>query len=287
MVAVPLPARGDIRLAPGDYGPEEQGWNGLSHLFETAAEAQVDLAAAATLDWNDVRRSTVLLILSPLAPLDMDNLTAFLRDGGRAVLADDYGTGDALLRRLGLRRGPAPAGHRTFLAGRDAFPVFDPKREKPHFLFFNTTQIAGNHAAALWVDEEAAPLTTPILRYEGEGGGTFALERVVGRGRILVIADASVFINEMTRALHGNKQFVANVMRMYCGAKACAVTLVLPDSAWSGRYRPGPPEVDDLETFFRASVAVLDGLVRDLDRWLGTPPLVAVLIVQKFCSFGR
>lgn len=242
-----------------DYGVNSQEWNGLSYLFETAAEAHVDLVPLEEVDWDTVRPDDVLLLLYPTRPPDVDNVLRFLADGGRVVLADDFGAGAPLLAAVGLRREDAPADHHNFRNDLVSFPVFfAPRDAAPHFLFFNTSQIIANHPTAVVADDPTRVHT--IVPYEGASGAALVAEASVGRGRLVAVADASLFINDMLRNVHGDKQLVANVLRYNCGPDECRVGLVLPWARWRGEYRAAP-DVHDVESFLRCAVEAVNAAI--------------------------
>lgn len=289
-LAQPAAAR-DAAAPPAaerDYDPAATGWSGLSYLEHTAEEAHVALTLREQLDWRGVTREDVLLLLYPLAPPDPADVQAFLRDGGQVVVADDFGRAEALLAAIGLEREPAPAGHQPLFGGHPQFPQFPLGDPDEHFLFFHAERLVANHPSALVIRDPGREdvRCRPVVRFATPDAPALVADCTVGRGRLLAVADASLFINEMLRGVHGDKQFVANVLRYFCGPEDCAVTLALPRAVWSGRYRPGPPQVTDLTTFFRASVATLDALLaaaNDALRalpfapWLGLGAILYVL----------
>jgi hypothetical protein len=257
--------------AERDYDPSATGWNGLGYLAHTADEAHVGLALRDHVDWRAVSRDDVLFLLYPLAPPLPRDVRAFLEDGGDLVVADDFGRGDGLFALAGLERVPAPATHAPRLADHPRFPEFPLGPPEEHFLFFHADRLVANHPAALVIRDPRR--CRPIVRYATPDAPALVAECTVGEGRLLAIADASLFINEMLRGVHGDKQFAANVLRYFCGPSDCAVTLALPHAVWSGRYRTGPPPVTDLDSFFRASVAALDGLLADANQALRALPI--------------
>lgn len=232
-----------------DYDPESSDWNGASYLLRTANEAKVDVDWKEILDWSNVTADTVLVWLYPRQPMPMDAIDAFLRDGGRLVVADDFGTSDALLRRYGILRSEAPPRHRTFLRGDPSLPVLAPPRagdsaRSDHFLFFNIAPIGetlvANHPASFTLASSDA---TAIVTFD-DPRQVFAAEVRVGDGAILAISDASLFINEMLY-LHADKQFVANALRYYCKADPCRAVIVDPIGQSVGTYIPREADLQE------------------------------------------
>lgn len=261
-----------------DYNPALQGWNGASYLVETAEEARVDLEPLSTLDWERVDRRDVLVFVFPLRPLDEVAIDAFLRDGGRIVIADDFGASEGLLAKWGLTRIRPPLAHGNVLRGNPAWPVLEVSGG--HFLFFNIESLdetlLGNHSVGLRWEEPARPIVTyddPRL--------AFAAEVAAHEGAILAIADASLFINSMLY-WHGNKQFVANSLRYFCRGDPCRAKLVLPWAPHVGSY-VGSDGPDTLREWARESVELFNEGVESLLGLLSARAWVKLL---AFAALG-
>ena len=265
-IAAPAPS------APAaDYGLDADAWNGVGYLITTAAEARVDLTPVDDLDLAALRTGDVLLWLYPSAPLPDADLLAFVADGGHLVVADDVGASAALLRGAGLERLPAPpAGHARWFEQQEGFPVLRAHGE--HFLFFNVDEIVANHPAAL------RGAGTPIVSYD-DAAAHLVVERAWGAGTLLAIADASLFINQMLRRFYGNKQFAANVLRLYCRREPCAVRLLLPTSTVHGRYTPGLGRLGPLPRLVEQAAAAVNDVLAALNGSLGAPPVTLALSV--------
>ncbi len=295
VVALLLAALLSARSAAGaplddDYALESDAWNGLSALMQTAAEAQVRLSPTTQVDWRKVTAEDVLWLLFPERPLPIKDLRRFIEDGGRLVVADDFGQSEALLRAVGLERVSAPPDHPLHLGGANAWPVFELGPASEHFLFFNTDAIVANHPTAVRTVAEPAA-SQPIVPFgDPESDSALVLERTVDAGRLLVVADASLFINDMLRRARGNKQFAANLLRYYCVTDWCDIQLVLPGARHSGRYVPSMRNVRDVHDFFAASIAAIDAAFANLDQHLATPlgrTLVLGGVLLVFAALAR
>ncbi|GMV42948.1 MAG: hypothetical protein AMXMBFR64_46640 [Myxococcales bacterium] len=265
-----------------DYDPQSREWNGSSYLLETAREARVSLQLADEVDWATVDPDTVLVLVSPSLPPDVDSLLAFLRDGGHAVVLDDFGASDPLLDRVGIHKVPGVLRHDDFLDDDPSFPVLQPGEE--HFLFFNIRgvggRIVGNHPTSFELSDGA----TAILRYAG--GAAFIAEARVGRGALLAVADGSVFINEMLHQ-HGDKQLAANLLRYYCTGQSCEVTLATPSTRWVGRYDPrSARDRSTLDGLFLESVSIIDAFVSRASGSLGEGPRLRALLLLTLAVLG-
>ncbi len=248
----------------GDYATDSDAWNGLGYLLETAREAKVDVELTAELDLSRLRPSYTLLWLYPTQDLPVDALLDYVEDGGHLIVADDHGRADALFARLGIERRPhGPTVHSRWYQGQEGLPIAVPDHK--HFLFFNVEEVVSNHPA--------------VLSGAGERvlGFDVASERLVvevqhGRGAVLAIADPSLFTNEMLRRFYGNKQFAANVMRLYCEQDPCRLRLLGPTTTAQGTYRRGAGPMGGLARTLDEGLETLDETIGALSRKLAERP---------------
>jgi hypothetical protein len=194
--------------APFDLKGED--WEGLSQFLRTA---EVELGAArtaptSTLDLQRLEPADALVLVHPTRTLDVEALSSFMRAGGRVVLLDDYGTGDALLAKYDIVRRPLPARPAEMLRANPALAIAEPAGEL-HQSLRDVAQVVTNHGTGL-----EQPALTPILVVRGEGDDDvlLALSGIVGRGRLLAIGDASVVINSMLR-YPGNRGLALAILR--------------------------------------------------------------------------
>ena len=238
-----------------DYEPEGDDWNGLSYLTTTAEEAAVSLNVTEVIDLDQLRPQDVLWLMYPKGELPVKDLLSFVREGGRLIIADDQGSSGELMERLGMRLGTGPPKRiESFAQSRTAMPILSV--DAPHFIFFNVENVVANHPAVLTGGG------TPLLSFPG-GREHLVVEVRVGSGQVLAISDPSIFINSMLRRFYGNKQFAANVLRVYCPRDTCKVTLALPATSYSGQYRKGLGLMGDAPSVFRGAGMMIDeGLAR-------------------------
>src|SRR5579864_4067898 len=92
------------------FDPRAEDWEGLTQLVHTAERelGKAHVIVTSALPLPHLRREDGILLIHPERALDADELSAFMRAGGRLILFDDYGTGDDLLERFGVRRVPLP-----------------------------------------------------------------------------------------------------------------------------------------------------------------------------------
>jgi hypothetical protein len=284
---------GIARAAPFDVQGED--WEGLSQLVriaqnEIGTQRVVVLAHAGaqalphavppaqpSLPLTSLKREDALLIVHPERPLDVDELAAFMRAGGRIILMDDYGSGDELLARFGIRRVPLPARPAEMLRGNPSFAMAEPA--SGHAAVRDVAHVVTNHATGL-----AHPGLSKLLVVRGahadapdEPDVMLALAGAVGQGRLIAVGDASIGINSMLR---------------YPGNRALCLSLVryaTEDDAWGTRNGKLYILANDFETtgsFGDDSRA--GGLVGQLRRAVretletlrqgGMPPLAAYLL---------
>jgi hypothetical protein len=197
-------------------------WEGCADFVEIARE---DLGAervivTSRLEMHDLKREDAVVILFPEKTLDVDSLASFMRHGGRVVLLDDYGTGDALLKHFSIERVPMPVHPAEMLRNNPQFAVAEPASAHP--VVQNVGRVVTNHATGV-----RHPDLSPILKVRaaaGEQDVLLAEAGAVGQGRFLAIGDPSIVINSMLR-YPGNKA-LARAMLRYATAD---------DDAWGKR----------------------------------------------------
>ncbi|MCL2450547.1 MAG: DUF4350 domain-containing protein, partial [Polyangiaceae bacterium] len=201
------------RVARADpLDPYGVDWEGLSELVRMA---QTELGAtrvhvAHDLDLGDLSAADALVIVHPTRDLDVDELDALMEAGGRVVLLDDYGSGDALLAHFDIQRVPLPEHPADMLRSNPALAVAEAVGS--HRVVREVTRVATNHATGLR-DHGLAHLL--VVRGLDEPDVPLAVAGFVGRGRLLAVGDSSVAMNAMLR-YPGNLAFALALVR-YAG----------------------------------------------------------------------
>jgi hypothetical protein len=214
-----------FRAHAEDLAVGEHGWNGLSKLLELA-RADGPVLTPEQIDVEALGASDALLIVHPTSTLPTAELASFLRRGGRLAVADDFGTGRSLFALFGMGvHAPNPDGLRT-LRDNPALPVASPV--VGHALADGVDALVTNHPQVLH-----HPLLAPIFAFGGSAGtasaqGAVVLSGAVGQGRLVAIADASVFINNMLE-FRGNRVFAHNLVRFLRGSVP-QTRLIIADS---------------------------------------------------------
>jgi len=198
-----LVAAGDARADASDYSPYNSEWQGTSHLFQLATERGFAIEARSQLDWKKLKKHHILLFLYPTTRIPAEKLVAYLRGGGRVILADDFGSTADLLEQLGVRRVPVNGGRLSRLhAENPALPIATPRT--PHPLNNGIPELVTNHPAAFDTQLPA------IFGFEPTGGA-LVVAATLGRGRIVLIGDPSIFINRMLK-FGGNEAFTRRLL---------------------------------------------------------------------------
>jgi len=203
-----------------EFSRYNQQWNGTSDLFETL----VNHGAVMVGDPSALagRTGTTLLVISPSRTPTTGEAVAyrdFVASGNTFLLADDFGEGNALLEAIGatirLDQRNLSSLDREYEV--PAAPLGIPVTEAP--FTDNITKIVFNHPVAVtggtsfletfllsWIDENRngrADSTEPLGRF------ALAATEHVGGGRVVVIGDASLFINAMMYLPDGeNRQLI-------------------------------------------------------------------------------
>jgi hypothetical protein len=257
-------------LARGtDYTVEAEPWNGIGYLLTTAAEAKVEVEVTQELDLGGLRPGEVVLWLYPKRAFDPAPLLAFIEDGGYLVLADDHGEGAALLSQLGIVRSErGPTSHKEWYQGLEGLPVLVPPEpragQEPHFLFFNVKELVANYPSVLLGAGD------PVVSFSDPRERLVVEARHRG-GALLAIADPSLLLNDMLRRFYGNKQFAANILRLYCDTdrEPCRVKLLLPETTIRGVYRRSGGTFGQVPQAFGDAARVVNARISAATEWLG------------------
>ncbi len=183
------------------------GWDSLS-VFVGIARGELGASRVIVtqqLDYAQLTPEDALVLVHPVGALDLASISRFLHEGGRVVLLDDFGDGDALLSHFGMMRKPLGEPSQT-LGGRMYLPLAKPSSLHPTVL--DVDHVVLNHASSI-----EHPDLSSVLEVEMRSGEkkTVAVAGAVGKGRLLAIADSSVFVDSMLR-FPGNETFARAVV---------------------------------------------------------------------------
>jgi hypothetical protein len=213
------------------YHPLNQDWNGCSRIANITANTTLLLSYEKPLPST----TSLLAIIGPsvnFTERESSSIVKFLTDGGVALLADDFGTGNSLLEGLNVsvRFSNQPLADLYYYSKNPDFPIitdFSPSPatdnltaivlDRPSYI--NT----GNSSSATSIG-----FSSPFSFIDAGGNGrpltngtinsyTVLATVRIGRGLLLLVADPSMFINDMIR-LYDNMRLFQNVLKIGDGS---------------------------------------------------------------------
>lgn len=222
-----------------DFATESEEWHGLSGFVELFEVQQRELREVERLQWADVRSDDAIVIIYPDEELDVESLASFVVDGGRVMVADDFGASGSFLERLSIERSepePVDLPHQDFVDDHLGWPRFDVGGGHP--IIEGVDEVVANYPAVL--DNVGGP----VIGYDDGGGLVYDME--LGDGRAVVVADPGVFINAMMGAAD-NRRLAFNIAHHLCGddREDCRIWLLVEDAEFSGAYRTGDGDDPD------------------------------------------
>ncbi len=154
---------------------------------------------------------TVLIIGSDVgySTIEVDELKAFLENGGTVLIADDFGTGNELLEKLGLkaRFSKIPVKD-IFYSKRMEFPVVV-RIEDPELAIGVERLVLNIPSAIMGLEGEAFSSRVSVVGRSMKSYPVLA-EVSYGRGKIILLSDPGVLINDMQDE---NRRFVENLVQ--------------------------------------------------------------------------
>lgn len=197
-----------ISSTDADFSRYNSQWNGTSEVFDALDGHDTimvrDLAALRG------RHNATLLMIAPVRAPTAEEGAAyrdFVAAGNTLVLADDFGAGNEVLKAVGASTTLDPGKLSSLTRGFEiaTAPIGYPL--KGQRLVGDLSKIVFNHPVAVsggdplinttslsWIDTDG---DGRIDRAEPLGRFAVATEEGVGAGHVLVIGDASLFINAM------------------------------------------------------------------------------------------
>jgi len=194
------------------------GWNGASAFFATLdRHTTEEIARPADLAGY---RGVTLLVIAPDRTMTAEDgamYRDFVARGNTLFLADDFGTGNDLLRAMGsgisIRRENISSLDRAY---NDPSMIIVSPVNTTRFLPEGSNLVL-NHAASLkggtpvvattlfsWVDNDS---DSRLSAKETLGAFTVMAQETMGGGTVFVLSDPSIFINGMEDAGYGNAAF--------------------------------------------------------------------------------
>ncbi len=228
--------------------PSLENWDSFSQFIAEAEQLGLQVLTPQLWNWAHADIRIPIIILAPqdneLNPLP---LLSFLKQGGRVLLADDFNAGAKLFQMFHIKP------YRSRILRRDWDPLKDIDLhqtsaymgKEADFLLRQAPFLLLNLPQWLRAPSQAIPLlhssyyksTLPDSRQ----GGLILLKLHFHQGRLIVMSDPSVFINQMLPYAN-NRRFAQNILR-YLTAPLQARKIILLQGifTWYGRPTRQPP----------------------------------------------
>jgi hypothetical protein len=225
-----------------DYDPNSSDWTGLSRLVDAGRTIGIEVVPTETLDYRELTPAQPVIIVYPQRPIDVPNLSRFVVDGGRVLLADDFGHSEEFLERLEIQRvvsDPANLPHERFANDNPALPVVTARGRHP--LLDGVQRVVANHPSVI------NNVGGPVLAFDAGGGLVYDMN--LGDGKVIVASDASLFINQMLGEAD-NEVLLANALRYICNDQpTCQPILLTREFEQVGAYSDSPFDIGDVGSF--------------------------------------
>lgn len=245
---------------------DNTGWNGTSRFFSDLDRHRVERIAEPDQLSTRQDNATLLLIAPghlPSGP-EISAYRAFLDHGNTMVIADDFGTGNAILQGIGSSISILPGNLSSIdreYADSYSVVVYQALNASP---VENVKSLLLNRPASLkggtplmrtstlsWVDMNG---DRRINNNEVLGVSVVMASDPLWQGRLVVLSDPSIFINAMADAgqAHDNRQLIRNL-----------------------KDRPGPLLIDEMNSRTRDA-----GGVGEILHVIRTTLIIKVLMVS-------
>ena len=295
---------------PGDevFSTGSSAWDGYAEFARLAQNklGSQRVVLTKTLDYSQLSADDALMIVHPEQRLDESSLSAFLVDGGRVAVLDDYGRSGGFLRNFGIETRTAPANPLERLRDNPDLAIASPSLQITgqsargrHPIAAGVEQVMTNHPRVL-----SHPDLTPVLEIVDEAGMAHPLAVtgvIAQKGRLFVMGDPSVFINFMLRYPDNRKLALGLLEYLTSAHKAPEGSVPAPsrpDSpsrlfivenafAETGSYGTNPPLKSTIDTALGEVIDALEDVAQHgLSRQL-TLALASLLTAWIFVGLIR
>jgi hypothetical protein len=234
----------------GAFEFSKASWDSSTELLKLARSklGSERVVLGANLDWSRLRPADGVLILHPDTRLQFAEVSAFLSQGGRLAVLDDFGKSEPLLNRFRIQRVSAPAEPLETLQNNPHLQLARPAVSYgagaaglTHPMLEGVDHVVTNHPTALTTDPDVE--LTPILSLADRQGKEhlLAVIGVIGDvaacglddaprarvrtqcGRLFAMGDPSVFIDLMM-TFEGNRALASGL-----------IDYLLQDDGWGAR----------------------------------------------------
>jgi len=209
-----------VALVPStdDFSPDNPLWNGLTAFCQEFNASVVDSRGVKALSPD-----TALVIVGPslyVSAADSAALRSYVEDGGLLIVADDFGTGNSVLEALGvsarIRGGLLEDG--VFMYKSPMLPRVLLRANGTVFeLYLNYASVVEPSGRGVCLAYSSPfsylDLNSNGVRDEGEPYGPFCVVYLepLAAGKVVVISDASIFINSMLK-MGGNSAMIKSLV---------------------------------------------------------------------------
>lgn len=178
-------------------------WEGAAEFVRLARDDLGDghVRVVEQLDLASLRPIDSVVLIHPEKSLDVGSFSRFMKDGGRVLLLDDYGSGDALLEHFSLHRMPAPEDPASMLMDNPRLAIAEP--DGAHPVVAGVQKVVTNHPTAIRQNDLSSLL---VIHTKSGETVNVAVAGMVGKGRFLAVSDPSIVMNRMLR-YPGNRAF--------------------------------------------------------------------------------
>ena len=209
IILLVLPISIPVIKTSAEFSMFNTNWNGCSEFAKLLAEK--GKVIPLIYPYDSVKLSSLsgaLIIIGPdldFSQIEAEEVKKFLENGGILFIADDFGTANSLLEKLGVKaRFSSQPLKDIFYSKRAEFPVvvrIDPS--------LNVEKITLNIPAVIMGDGGLAFSSKVSVIGKDMKSYPIMAEIKYGKGRIILLSDPSVLINDMFQV---NKQFIENLI---------------------------------------------------------------------------
>jgi hypothetical protein len=263
-------------MQEGDYSTTHKAWNGLSTWAALAAGEGLNVVERSTIDWGELDSNDVLVLIYPTNFVDPVKVVSFIRNGGRVLIADDFGTGDEILAQLGGRRSQQFRAER-YQDDQVFTPIATPAGTHP--LSAGVVSLTTNHPSALSSLEGMESI------FSFASGEAVVATAELGLGRYVALADPSVLINRMLQ-FEGNLQFSINLLRYLIRPGESDRFIVLSGAVTLAGQPRNRYDDGTLRGSVSANVARANGWLYDLNTWVFEADSLRIATVIAALALG-
>ena len=211
------------------YHPLNLGWNGCSEI--TSLSRNVTFLSYD----KPLTGSPLLAIIGPATEFskkESSRIWRFMENGGSVLLADDFGTGNELLKDLNVsaKFSKTPLADLLYYDKNPGFPLIIDFSPSP--LTINVTALLLNRPSYIEIENSSQVIELassspfsfidlneehrPAINETVDSYPVMALTKI-GKGSLILVSDPDIFVNEIVD-LYNNKQLFENLLKIGGGS---------------------------------------------------------------------